>query len=71
MHLRLISLQKSTSFSRPEYGVIYVAQEYPQWQHFTLIKLRELYNEVRQLKALSESGQLNPMSERWAAEPHV
>jgi len=31
---------------RPEYGVIYVAQEYPQWQQLTLTALRGLYNEV-------------------------
>ena len=32
---------------RPEYGVIYVAQEYPHWQQVTLTTLGELYNEVR------------------------
>ena len=32
--------------SRPEYGVIYVAEGYPPWQHLTLVKLRELYNEA-------------------------
>ena len=32
---------------RPEYGVIYVAQEYPRWQQVTLTTLGELYNEVR------------------------
>ena len=32
---------------RPEYGVIYVAQEYPRWQQVTLTTLAELYNEVR------------------------
>ena len=30
--------------NRPEYGVIYVAQKYPPWQHATLEKLAELYN---------------------------
>ena len=33
---------------RPEYGVIYVAQEYPHWQHVTLTTLGGLYNEVRE-----------------------
>lgn len=31
---------------RPEYGVVYVALEYPPWQKLALTKLRELYNEV-------------------------
>lgn len=26
--------------------MIYVAQDYPPWQHITLVKLRELYNEA-------------------------
>ena len=30
--------------SRPEYGVIYVAEQYPPWQHATLVKLKELYD---------------------------
>ena len=44
-----VCVQKSSSAkvpSRPEYGVIYVAQEYPPWQRLALVKLRELYNEV-------------------------
>ncbi len=30
--------------ARPEYGVVYVAEEYPEWQRVTLVKLAELYN---------------------------
>lgn len=30
---------------RPDYGVIYVAERYPKWQHVTLLKLAEVYNE--------------------------
>lgn len=37
----------SEGFASPEYGVIYVAQEYPRWQHVTLTILSGLYNEVR------------------------
>lgn len=29
--------------TRPEYGVIYVAVEYPPWQHATLVTLERLY----------------------------
>ena len=36
--------QKSSSAARPEYGVVYVALEYPQWQQLVLVKLRELYD---------------------------
>ena len=31
---------------RPEYGVVYVAEGYPSWQHLTLVKLREMYNKA-------------------------
>ena len=31
---------------RPEYGVVYVAEGYPSWQHLTLVKLGEMYNEA-------------------------
>ena len=44
-----VCVQKSSPAkvpSRPNYGVIYVAQEYPPWQRLALVKLRELYNEV-------------------------
>ena len=44
-----ISPQKSSTGKappRPEYGVVYVALEYPPWQKLALMKLRELYNEV-------------------------
>lgn len=30
---------------RPDYGVIYVAERYPEWQHVILVKLTDLYNE--------------------------
>ena len=46
--LIFLSHQKSgpnEKVSRPEYGVIYVAESYPPWQHLTLTKLREMYNE--------------------------
>lgn len=45
----VLLIQKSApleKFVRPEYGVIYVAQEYPRWQQLTLTILRGLYNEV-------------------------
>ena len=29
---------------KPEYGVIYVAEQYPAWQHATLVRLGELYD---------------------------
>lgn len=31
--------------TRPEYGVIYVAVEYPPWQHATLVILEQLYRD--------------------------
>lgn len=34
------------TFSRPQYGVIFVAQEYVQWQRIILEKMRELYNKA-------------------------
>lgn len=30
--------------TKPEYGVIYVGEEYPPWQHATLVKLGDLYD---------------------------
>jgi len=45
----VLLIQKSApleKFVRPEYGVIYVAQEYPRWQQLTLTTLRGLYNEA-------------------------
>ena len=37
-------MQKAAAVvTRPEYGVIYVAEQYPSWQHTTLVKLGELY----------------------------
>ena len=44
-----IQTQKSSTGKvppRPEYGVVYVAQEYLPWQKLALTKLRELFNEV-------------------------
>ena len=49
----LFFFQKSSpseGFASPEYGVIYVAQEYPRWQHVTLTILSGLYNEVRGMR---------------------
>ena len=33
--------------ARPNAAQVYIAAEYPTWQRLTLIKMRELYNEVR------------------------
>ena len=33
--------------------MLYVAQAYPEWQHQTLTKLREMYNEVSLVRRLS------------------
>ena len=30
--------------TKPEYGVIYVAQRYPKWQQIMLLRLKELYD---------------------------
>lgn len=46
MDMRGKKSARSETFSRPEYGVLYVAQAYPEWQHRTLTKLREMYNEA-------------------------
>ena len=42
-------LQKSVGGvapARQEYGVVYVAQEYPPWQRQALVRLTELYDKV-------------------------
>ena len=46
--LRLYMQKSSTGKvpPHPEYGVVYVALEYPPWQKLALTKLRELLNEV-------------------------
>ena len=44
--------QKGQSSSKPEYGVIYVATDYPTWQLRVLTKLREIY-EVTKIALLS------------------
>ena len=43
---RVQKSKPNETVSRPEYGVVYVAEGYPSWQHLTLVKLRELYNEA-------------------------
>ena len=44
--LLCLCVQRCDGFARPQFGVIYVATEYPKWQQSVLLKLRELYNEV-------------------------
>ena len=44
-----VCIQKSKpseQVARPEYGVVYVAEGYPSWQHLILVKLGEMYNEA-------------------------
>lgn len=36
---------KSKSFQKPSYGIVYVAERYPEWQGTILKKLRSLYDE--------------------------
>ena len=38
--------QKGQAIDKLEYGIIYVARDYPKWQQTVLIKLKELYNKV-------------------------
>ena len=40
------SLQKGQGQTRPEFGVIYVADEYPTWQASILTTLQNLYDKV-------------------------
>ena len=57
--LLMFLMQKSSSGKpppRPEYGVVYVAQEYPPWQRQALIKLREMYNEVHDIYFMHTSN---------------
>ena len=46
-HTHTCTHQKSKpgeKIARPEYGVVYVAEGYPSWQHLTLVKLGEMYD---------------------------
>lgn len=58
--------------SRPEYGVIYVAEEYPDWQHATLVMVGQLYQarggsfpETKEVLAeLNKNTQLKPHTKK-------
>ena len=41
-----ISLQSKT-FQKPSYGIVYVAERYPEWQGLILKKLKSLYDEEK------------------------
>ena len=54
----IISLQKSSTGKappRPEYGVVYVALEYPPWQKLALMKLRELWQKLLYLRRFKQN----------------
>ena len=43
--LLFLSQKSRVTLAKPDYGVIYVAKCYPEWQRLILLKLEELYNE--------------------------
>ncbi len=57
--------------TRPEYGVIYVAEQYPAWQHATLEKLGELYDDAQENTLPTNKDILLELKKMDALKPYM